>query len=866
MRGGLSRALALLQIALVGSASIWVGTASADTAGPGYSLAVLGGRPNIVSGTPLTDNLFNDSGGTVVDPSGGFYLGDPGNGYVLRVSSSGTMSILAGNGDRSGKGTPAAGPATATSIDPGALALDGAGTLYVADKRGYVEAISPSGALSIIAGNGLSGAPVPGPATSSPVAPQGLALDGAGDLYVGTSTYLLKVTPAGVLSVVAGNGTAPSVANPPVPGAATASPISASGLAFDASGNLYVADAGGWLLRVTPGGALSIAAGNGTTSAPVPGPAGQSPIAPASVAFDGSGNLFAGDQHGYIEKIAPDGTLTIFAGNGDSYAATPGTATHSPVDPWGLAVDPAGNVYFGDGWSGGLVKVTPSGTLSVIAYGSWTQVAPTPGPASMSNMHPNDVVVDHAGNTYVSDARFDYIYKITPDGTLSILAGNGYNGSLVPGPATQSSVDPGAMALDAQGDLYFVTQDTATIAKISSNGILSVVAGQYGQGPPVPGPALGSPEAAGGLAFDKSGNLLVTNRFGYIEKITTSGQLSIIAGKGNGTPIPGPALSSPMDPFGLAVDSAGNMYTSDPQGYVEKITPSGTLSILAGNGHTTGARIPGPATSSPLEPYGVAVDPWGNVFTNDPAGCVEEVNPSGVMSIIAGSCGPSYPLPLPLTPGPATSQQILPDQSIAVDNTGAVYLPDQQFLLKIQAPTLTAVTPTVTGTARVGDTLTAHPGAWGPGTVGLGYQWFADGVPIVGATGSTYTATASALGREITVRVAGYETGYASSAEVSSPSTAVAAGLITERSRPYLSGTPRIGYTLTVHPGTWSPSGVTLRYRWLRDGRVFTRLTTGTHYRLTRTDLGHRISAQVIVTRWGYASRSAITTSTSRVV
>lgn len=863
--GHVRRVVTVLVVSLVASASASLGAAAADTPGSGYSLTLFAGRPRIVAGTPLADNEFAGWGGLVVDTSGGFYIGDPVDGYVLRVSQSGTLSILAGDGDYSRTGAPTPGDATATSVIPGAIAADAGGTVYVADKRGYVEAISSAGVLSIIAGNGTSGAPVPGPATASPISAQSVALDGTGDLYIGTPTYLLKVTPSGILSVVAGNGTVPSPSSPPVPGSASASPISASGLAFDSSGTLYVADAAGWLLKVTQAGVLSVVAGDGTTGAPVPGPAAQSPLDPTSLAFDASGDLYTGDPHGYIEKIAPDGTLSNFAGNGTAYVPSPGRAIDSPVEPVGLAVDPSGNVYFGDGFFGGLIKVTSSGTLSIVASSEWTRT-PTPAPASMTRMYPNHSVVDHAGNVFVSDITSDYIYKITPDGNLSIFAGNGQNGPLVPGPATQTSVYPGAMAFDAQGDLYVVTLGDTTIAKITPDGTLSVVAGERGQGPPVPGPALDSPQAAQGLAFDKSGNLLVTNTNGYIEKITPAGQESIIAGRGDwkDAPSPGPAMTSPMEPFGLAIDSLGNLYTSDPKGYVEKITPGGTLSIFAGKGQTSGARVPGPATATALEPYGVAVDPWDNVFINDPTGYVVEVNPSGTMSIIAGTGGPMYYPGHTPTSGPATSQQIQPDESIAVDATGAVYVPDTRFLLKLQAPALTPATPTITGTPRVGDTLTAHPGTWGPGAVTLGYQWLANGAPISGATALTYTATASVLGRQITVRVAGYETGYASSAATSASTTSVEAGIISERSRPYLSGTPRVGYVLTLHPGTWSPAGVTLRYRWLRDGRAFTRLITSTHYRLTRTDLGHRLSVEVVVTKWGYTSRAA-TTSTVRV-
>lgn len=857
MRRGFYPMLALLLIA----ASMSLAVSSASATGSGYSLSWVAGRPDVVSGTPVSANRIGASN-PVMDSSGGMYLSDALHGYVYHLSASGVLAIIAGNGQTNGSGTPVAGPATSVEVHPRTIAIDGTGTVYIADARGYVFAVSPSGLLSIVAGGGAGSGPVPGPATASPVDPRSLAVDAAGDLYIGTPLYVLKVTTDGTLSIVAGDGETTAY-SPPVPGPALSSPVAANGLTLDSAGNVFVADPRGWLLKVTPDGTLSVFSGKGTTpdDHPVPGPASQSPMEPTALAFDPSGNLYVGDLTGSIDKIATDGTLSIFAGTGKPTKPQPGPAASSPMFPQALSFDAAGILYFSD--VGSLWKIS-AGTLSLVVANN-VNGGPTPGPAKSSPMSPAGVAADSVGNIYVADPS-GYIYKVTPSGVLSFFAGNGTHGGPIPGPATDSPVAPRGIATDSAGDVY--ATDTNRIVKINTAGVLSVIAGNGTAGPVIPGPALHSPVVADeGLARDHAGNLYFSAQNGYVDKISAAGVLSVVAGNGDyqDPPIPGPAKNSPLEASSLAVDSLGNLYVADARGYVEKVTPQGVLTIVAGNGHNFPATpTPGPAIDSSVYPSGIAVDTSDNVYFNDGNGYMEKVDPFGTLSVIAGTGLDANVRSAP-SEGPATSTPIFGEGGVAVDPTGVVYMCDFMYVVRLQAPALTPVTPIITGTPRVGDTLASHPGTWGPGTVVLRYQWLADGVPINGATNPTYTATANVLGRAISLKVSGYRDGYSSTPAISTPTAKVAPGVIAARSRPYLSGTPRVGYVLTLHPGIWSPAGVTLRYRWLRDGRAFTGLITSTHYRLTRTDLGHRISVKVIVTKWGYSSRSAYTPATVRV-
>ena len=149
-------------------------------------------------------------------------------------------------------------------------------------------------------------------------------------------------------------------------------------------------------------------------------------------------------------------------------------------------------------------------------------------------------------------------------------------------------------------------------------------------------------------------------------------------------------------------------------------------------------------------------------------------------------------------------------------------------------PVLTAPVPTITGAAKVGSTLTAVPGTWGPAPVGLAYQWRANGIAITGATAGTYRPAAADLGKTITVTVTGSKAGYTTAAKTSAATAKVAAGVLSA-SVPTISGTARVGSTLSAVPRTWGPAPVTLRYQWRANGIAITGQRPALSSRLLRT-------------------------------
>jgi surface antigen len=176
----------------------------------------------------------------------------------------------------------------------------------------------------------------------------------------------------------------------------------------------------------------------------------------------------------------------------------------------------------------------------------------------------------------------------------------------------------------------------------------------------------------------------------------------------------------------------------------------------------------------------------------------------------------------------------------------------------VAAGTLTRRTgPSITGTPRVGAPLTASPGTWSP-TATPSYQWYADGRPIAGATGQTFTPSGRERGAAIRVRITAQRAGYTSASATSAPTAAVATGRITLSAGPRITGTPGVGSVLTVSPGTFSPTGASVRYQWLRDGKPISGATARTR-KVSSRDVGRRLSATVTYKASGYSALTATT-------
>jgi len=165
--------------------------------------------------------------------------------------------------------------------------------------------------------------------------------------------------------------------------------------------------------------------------------------------------------------------------------------------------------------------------------------------------------------------------------------------------------------------------------------------------------------------------------------------------------------------------------------------------------------------------------------------------------------------------------------------------------------TLDPGVPKITGTAKVGTSLTADPGSWGPGKVGLSYQWYRGTVAIAGATSRSYTAQPADAGAVLSVRVTGQRAGWTVTARSSAATGKVAKARFSSTPAPKVSGTARVGKTLTAKVTGWTPAPTAMAYQWYRDAKAIKGATKAT-YQLAKADKGKRMTVAVTATKVGY--------------
>jgi len=288
--------------------------------------------------------------------------------------------------------------------------------------------------------------------------------------------------------------------------------------------------------------------------------------------------------------------------------------------PGGVVIDAAGNIYIGEAGNHDIRKITPAGVVTTLAgnvIGGWANGTGTA--ASFSSLQA--ITIDGAGNLYVADSGNQLIRKITPDGTVSTLAGTAGVIGADNGPAASATFDaPAGVAVDASGNVYVADFGNRMIRKISTDGMVTTLAGSntgpagYNNGPGATA-TFTSPER---LAVDGAGNIYVSD-FSTIRKITPDGIVSSFAGRntpetdGYDARIDGKgATASFVVADGIATDAAGNVYVGDI-GAIRKITPDGTVTTLAGGGPGNATDGIGAQASFGIL-RGLAVNPSGNLI------------------------------------------------------------------------------------------------------------------------------------------------------------------------------------------------------------------------------------------------------------
>lgn len=322
------------------------------------------------------------------------------------------------------------------------------------------------GAVSTLSGNGTEGFADGSATTAEFSSPYSVAVDLQGNVYVAdyANNRIRKVAPDGTASTFAGSSTS-GMADGAGAAAQFTQPRS---VAVDASGNVFVCDYNNSDIRkISPAGVVTTVAGNGYSGYIDAKRTAAQFASPTSIAVDASDNLYVADlANERIRKITPDGTVTTLAGS-DGYGLTDGPATTAQFHfPNGIAVDAAGNVYVSDSQNNAVRKISPNGTVSTLAGNGKQGYRDGAGAAAEFN-DPGDVAVDGVGNVYVADVENGRVRKITPDGTVSTIAGDGNQG-LVNGAVANAEFDMTGLAVDASGkNIYVADNGNNIIRKIA---------------------------------------------------------------------------------------------------------------------------------------------------------------------------------------------------------------------------------------------------------------------------------------------------------------------------------------------------------------------------------------------------------------
>ncbi len=669
-----------------------------------------------------------------------------------------TISTVAGGAPPA---TPV--PALSTSIgQPRKLAISGSNIYFSSGNS--VFRIDGSGTLTLIAGNSRAGfSGDGGPAVNAQLnAPQGLALNAAGNLYIADSlnNRVRIVDTTGVINTFAGNGTV----NPPgfwgdLGPAVNASLHLPTGLAVDSSGKVYIAVSSDNTVRVvTTDGLINIFAGSGyagfygdyAAGSPLttggctgcnPGTATLAGLTnPQDVAIGPNNTILIADTgNSSIRSVSSAGIISTVSGMGSPALIAQGdgvATTLAMIAPFSVAADSSGNIYMAEFGTNRIRKLDTSGNITT-AIGDGNQgFAGDGGPPNKVEMTlPTGLAVDSSGNLYFCDSLNNRIRKLA-GGNVGTIAGNGLLSRSGDGlVATSAQLNaPLGVAADSAGNLYVADTANNLVRKVDVNGVISTFAGTGTAGSSGDGNAATSAQLNGpqGLAVDSAGNLYIADTVNNRVRKVSGGNISTVAGSGTagfGGDGGGAGSAQLNLPFGVAVDASGNLYIAEfGNNRVRKVS-GGNISTLAGNGISGYGGDGSQAAAASLNgPRGVAVDSLGNVYIADTANNrVRQVAPNGVIATVAGNGIAGFSG----DGGSALNAQVGNPVAIAVDSVGNVYIADggarirKLFLSSVISTIAGGPTPGYSGDGGLAPRATLN----GPSAVAVnssGNVWVAD--------------------------------------------------------------------------------------------------------------------------------------------
>ena len=523
-------------------------------------------------GGAATNAWLNQPDGVAVDASGDLFIADSENNRVRKVTVSGPVLTVANPGQTNAGnyqvivsnifGSVTSSIATLTvDLPPLITRQPSSETEVIGAMAAFSAAAIGTPALTWqwqFAGTNLTdGAEISGSTTANLIVGQ-LAPNNGGPYDVIVSDAWGSVTSSVAVLTIA---YPPAITNQPV----SLTVVNGGNAVFSVAATGTPPLSYVWSFNGTnlPDGLINTVVGNGLLDSP------------SGVTFDAHGNLFIADTlHEYIYKMDTNGNLVTVAGNGTAgFSSDGGAATNVALDnPFGLAVDAAGNVFFAENAGDRIRKVDVHGIISTVAGSGLEGFSGDGGAATNAGMDlPAAVVVDSTGNVYFADSSDQRIRKVDTNGIITTVAGNGTAGFAGDGGlATQASLYyPEGLALDAAGELFIADTSNQRVRKVDTNGIITTVAGN------------------GGTADSGDGGLAVN--------------------------------ASVDDPFAVAVDVYGDLFIADTgHDSIRKVDAMGYISTVAGDGTSGYTGDGGPAVAATLlMPFALTADPVGNLFIAD---------------------------------------------------------------------------------------------------------------------------------------------------------------------------------------------------------------------------------------------------------
>jgi sugar lactone lactonase YvrE len=709
----------LVAVAIAPNFSTSVPAAAEYVIGPSgaqlaYTIAGNGISGYSGDGGPATVAQLNYVYGTAHDGNGNLYIADIDANVIRKVAAgTGIITTFAGTGVAGSDGN--GGAATDAQLNaPQGVAVDGAGNVYIADSANYeVRVVSAAtGIITAFAGNGTPGLGGDnGLATSAQLGfPEGLAFDGAGDLFIADSNRIRKVaTGTGIITTIAGGGLGGLCSGDGGP-ATSATLEFLQGIAADAAGDVFYADAYcGAIREISVGnGQINTVAGmNGFfTNDGYMGDGGPATSAelnyPRAVAIDGNGNLYIGDWLNYVIREVTHSTgiiTTVFGNNSNAcienmYSGDGGLAVSASFCfGEGIESDTSGNLYFSDGYRVREVPVSgpaPTAQAATPIFSLSTGTYANPQSLTITDATPGSTIHFTFNGSTPNGASPQYYGPINVSGPVTIQA---------------VAIAPGYLASAPVSATYTITPEpTAAIQTVAGSG----TQGFSGAGQAATGAEFSFPN---GIALDLAGNRYIADTNNNVVWMVSanSGIIAIFAG--NGTPgytgdNTAATTAQLNEPRGVAFDSGGNLYIADTQNQViRKVDAStGIITTVAGNGKQppccgTIAGDGGQATSAELYyPFAVRLDNSGNLYIADFSEyAIRKVTAStGIITTVAGN-GKSGQSGIG---GPATSAELEGPEGIALDSAGNLFIADSGRILKVAAAT--GILTTVAGNGTTG--------------------------------------------------------------------------------------------------------------------------------------------------------------------